>query len=361
MQFMICEDANADGLIEGEQHNTYDINFYGPNTMIGSLYLAALRAAEEMAREVGDLPFADRCRKIYQRGREKTVRELFNGEYFVQKVDLNQHPLFQYGEGCLADQLFGEGWAHQVGLDHIYPEDTVRSALKAIWVYNWAPDVSPQNKAHPPQRWFARPGEGGLFTCTWPKSKHLGPNSVLYRDEVWTGIEYQVAGNMVWDGMLTEALAICRAIHERYHPSKYNPWNEIECGDHYSRAMASHGVFLALGGYEYNGPKQQLGFAPKITPEDFRSAFTTAEGWGTFAQKRENGVQTERIAVRYGKLPLATLRFELPEGKTLQKATVNVAGKPTQIETKTEGHKVRLTLAEPVVLNENEELTVELR
>jgi uncharacterized protein (DUF608 family) len=360
MQFMIREDGNGDGLVEGQQHNTYDINFFGANTMVGSLYLAALRAAEEMAREVGDLPFATQCREIYDRGRVKSVEELYNGEYFIQKVDLNQHPQHQYGEGCLADQLFGDGWAHQVGLENVYPEDKVRSALKAIWVYNWAPDIAPQNKAHPPQRWFARPGEAGLFICTWPKSKHLGPESVMYRDEVWTGIEYQVAGNMVWEGMLTEALAICRAVHERYHPAKYNPWNEIECGDHYSRAMASHGVFIALGGYEYHGPKQQLGFAPKITPEDFRSAFTTAESWGTFAQKRENGTQTERIAVRQGKLPLKTLRFELPEGKTLQKATVTLAGKPVAAEAKAEGRNVSVTFTGPLVVNANEELAVEL-
>jgi hypothetical protein len=125
--------------------------------------------------------------------------------------------------------------------------------------------------------------------------------------------------------------------------------------------MASHGVFLALCGYEYHGPKRQLGFAPKITPDDFRGAFTTAEGWGTFAQKRAGDVQTERIAIRWGKLPLATLRFELPEGKTLQKATVAVAGKPLAIEAKAEGRSVRITLAEPVVLQANEELTVELR
>ncbi|MCC6124353.1 MAG: hypothetical protein IT426_05300 [Pirellulales bacterium] len=361
MEFMILQDGDGDGLVEGQQHNTYDINFFGPNTMVGSLYLAALRAAAAMAREVGDLPFAEQCEKIYQSGREKTVAELFNGEYFIQKVDLGKYPMHQYGEGCLADQLFGEGWARQVGFEHIYPADKVRSALKAIWIYNWAPDVAPQNKAHPPQRWFARPGEAGLFTCTWPKSKHLGPKSVLYRDEVWTGIEYQVAGNMAWEGMLTEALAICRAVHERYHPSKYNPWNEIECGDHYSRAMASYGVFLALSGYEYFGPKRQLGFAPKITPEDFRGAFTTAEGWGTFAQKRAGGVQTERIEVRWGKLPLKTLRFELPEGLELQKATVAAAGKPLTAQARAEGRSVQITLADPVVLSKGEVLTVELR
>jgi len=366
LEFMIRQDGNADGLVEGEQHNTYDINFYGPNTMVGSLYLAALRAGEEMAREVGDTAFAATCRKIFEAGQKNTVEQLFNGEYFIQKVDLKKYPKHQYADGCLADQLFGQGWAHQLALGHVYPEDKVRSALKAIWKYCWAPDVGPQNKAHPPQRWFARPGEAGLFTCTWPKSKHLGPESVLYRDEIWTGIEYQVAGNMVWDGMVTEALAICRGVHERYHPAKHNPWNEIECGDHYSRAMASHGVFLALCGFEYHGPKGHLGFAPKITPDDFRAAFTAAEAWGTLSQKRaahqaapDAAVgQVNRIEVKWGKLSLRTLAFEVPDGARVGGVKVTVAAQPVAAQARQEGRRVTVALATPAVANEGQAIEV---
>jgi hypothetical protein len=360
LEFLIEQDGNADGLIEGSQHNTYDINFFGPNTMVGSLYLAALRAAEEMAKELGDTEFAATCRTIYERGQEETVKQLFNGEYFVQKVDLAQHPKHQYADGCLADQLFGQGWAHQVGLGYVYPKETVLSALKSIWVYDWAPDVGPQNKVHPPQRWFARPGEAGLFTCTWPKSKHLGPESVLYRDEVWTGIEYQVAGNMAWDGMVTEALAICRGVHERYHPSKHNPFNEIECGDHYARSMASYGVFLALCGFEYHGPKGHLGFAPRMTPDDFQAAFTTAEGWGTMAQRREPGKQTNRIEVKWGKLAVRTLAFELPEGATVKTVAITVAGLTVESTHQQDGRRVAISLREPVVVKEGEGLEAEI-
>jgi non-lysosomal glucosylceramidase len=147
---------------------------------------------------------------------------------------------------------------------------------------------------------------------------------------VWTGIEYQVAGNMVADGMVTEALAICRGVHERYHPAKHNPWNEIECGDHYSRAMASHGVFLALCGFEYHGPKGHLGFAPKTTPADFRAAFTAAEGWGTLAQARDAAGQTNSIAVHWGKLAVKTLAFELPPGAKLESAKLTVGEKTAE-------------------------------
>ncbi len=346
VEFLMDQDGNGDGLIEGSQHNTYDINFFGANTMVGSLYLGALRAAEEMAREVGDSEFAAKCRKVFEAGSRLTVERLFNGEYFVQEVDLKKHPKHQYGDGCLSDQLFGQGWAHQVGLGYLYPREKVLSALRAVYVYNWAPDIGPQNAAHPPQRWFARPGEAGLFTCTWPKSKHLGPDSVLYRDEVWTGIEYQVAGHMVWEGMLTEALAICRGVHERHHPSRHNPWNEVECGDHYARAMASYGVFLALCGFNSHGPGGHVGFAPRFKPEHFRAAFTTADGWGAYEQKREGDTMTATLAVKWGGVRVKTFSLELPAGSRLERALATLDGRPVRLDARQEERRVLMTLGD---------------
>ncbi len=325
LQFLIQEDGNADGLLEGRQHQTYDQDYYGANTMVGSLYLGALRAGEEMAREMGDAEFASTCRTIFETGSRNSVERLFNGEYFVQDVDLEQHPDWQYGDGCLADQLFGQGWAHQVGLGYVYPQETVLQALESIWKYCWAPDIALQNQRHEPERWFAYPGEAGLFTCTWPKSRHMGPRSTRYRNEVWTGIEYQVANHMASEGMLTEALAICRAVHDRYHPAKRNPFNEIECGDHYARALASWGVLIGLSGFEYHGPKGRIGFAPRITPEDFRAAFTGAEAWGSLAQVREGNRQTDTIAVAWGRLPVREVTLALDPGQQARTVTVDGA------------------------------------
>ena len=183
---------------------------------------------------------------------------------------------------------------------------------------------------------------------------------MLYRDEVWTGIEYQVAGHMIWEGMLTEGLAICRAVHDRYHPAKRNPYNEVECGDHYARALASWGVFTALAGYEYHGPKGYLAFAPRITPEHFRSAFTAAEGWGTFKQKRERHIQKERIGVRWGKLRLKTLAFTLPDACSSAKAEVKAAGKPIDASCTLADGRATVSLARELTLNENEELEIDL-
>ena len=358
IQYLILQDANDDGLIEGEQHNTYDINFYGPNPMIGSLYLGALRAAEEMARELGEADFADKCRAIFESGRKLSVERLFNGEYLIQIVDLEEHPKHQHGDGCLSDQLFGQGWAHQVGLGYIYPEPVVNSTLESIWKYNWAPDIAAQNKAHPPQRWFAYNGEAGLFTCTWPKGKHLGPDSVLYRDEIWTGIEYQVAGHMAWEGMITEALAICRGIHERYHPAKHNPFNEIECGDHYARGMASWSVLTGLCGFEYHGPRRHLGFSPRMNANDYRSAFTAAEGWGTLSQKREASKQANRVEVAWGSVRIKSLAFDLPEGAKATRVTVTLGADVLATNVSQEGGRILVTLQDECLVGEGDCLEV---
>jgi non-lysosomal glucosylceramidase len=359
-EFLIGRDANSDGIIEGRQPQTYDEDFYGANTMVGSLYLGALRAAEEMAREMGDQAFAGECRRIFERGSRRSVQLMYNGEYYVQKVDLEEHPEWQYGDGCLSDHMFGQGWAHQVGLGYLYPPDTVRSSLASIWKYNWAPDVGPQNRAHDPERWFAYPGEAGLFTCTWPKGGRPRPHPTRYRNEIWTGIEYQVAGHMVWEGMLTEALALCRGVHERYHPSKHNPWNEIECGDHYARSMASWGVLVALAGFECHGPKAHLGFAPRITPEDFRCAYTAAEGWGSYAQKRTGTSQTHTVEVRRGSVPVRTLALAVPKGATLRDARATVGGSVVAATPTQDEQRVTLTLAQAVTLEAGSALTVEL-
>jgi hypothetical protein len=360
LEFLIKEDANEDGILEGKQHNTFDIDFYGANPMIGSLYLAALRAAEEMATELGDDTFAKKCRAIFDSGMTYTEKNLFNGEYFIQTVDHKKHPDAQYGDGCLSDQVFGQGWAYQTGLGTVYPKDMTKSAIEAIWKYNWAPDIAPQNAVHKPERWFARPGEAGLFTCTWPKSKHMGKKSVRYRNEIWTGIEYQVAGHMAWEGMVTEALAICRGIHERYHPSKHNPFNEIECGDHYARGLASWGVLLGLCGFQYHGPKGKFGFAPRITPDDFKAPFTAAEGWGTIAQTRKPGKQINTIQLKQGRLSIKEIQLELAQKKRIKTAKAAINGKGLLTMTKQTGNKVSIEIPRHTLIQTGQILKIEM-
>jgi uncharacterized protein (DUF608 family) len=353
LEFSIRKDGDNNGLIECEQHNTFDINYYGPNTFVGALYLAALRAGEEMARVMGDLPFARHVRAIYEKGRDLTLERLWDGEYFFQVVDLKKHPAHQYAHGCLSDQVFGANWARMVGLGHLYPADETRTALESIWKYNWAPDIGPYNQVHKPFRWFISAGQAGLFTCTWPKSEYLDQGT-LYREEVWTGTEYQVASHMIWEGMVTEGLAICRAVHDRYHPDNFNPYNEIECGDHYARAMASWGVFLAVCGFEYDGPRGHIGFSPRLSPENFKAAFVGAEGWGSFEQSQSGSEFKAALVVRHGRLRLASLSLQLPEGRKIEGVRATYQGNSLEVLPELPDSRVLLKLNRDILLEAGE-------
>src|SRR5881397_3957504 len=91
--------------------------------------------------------------------------------------------------------------------------------------------------------------------------------------------------HLLYEGMIREGLSIIRGIHDRYDGKRHNPWNEVECGDHYARALASWGCLIALSGFVYDGPAGRLGFAPRWQQENFKAFFTAAEGWGSLSQK----------------------------------------------------------------------------
>jgi non-lysosomal glucosylceramidase len=321
-EWLIAKDGDGDGLIASNQHNTLDTDWYGPVAWLSGLYLGALLAAAALADQAGDPGFAAKCRAIVERGQQQFLAGLFDGEYFINRPDPKHLDAINSGTGCHIDQVMGQGWAFQVGLPRVLPEKETVSALKSLWHYNFTPDVGPYRAAYKAGRWYAMPGEAGLLMCTFPRSdwdytqaKGKGPEwAAGYFNECMNGFEYQVAGHMLWEGLVTEGLAITRAVHDRYHAARRNPFNEVECGDHYARSMASYGVFLAACGFECDGPRGHLGFAPRLTPDNFRAAFTVPEGWGSFSQKFEGSALTAELALKWGRLRLKTLSLQLPEG-----------------------------------------------
>lgn len=325
IQFIIGEDKNKKGLLEGQQTNTLDAAWYGPMGWISSLYLGALASAKQMALEMGDTAFAYECNTLLEKGRLNIVNEVYNGEYFIHKPDYKNHPkAINSNDGCHIDQVLGQSFASQLGVpERVVPQKETKSALESIWKYNFAPDAFAYQEAHKAikgPRIYAAEGEAGTLMCTWPKggSEKAVPGMELreeypdhwsgpgiYFDECMNGFEYQVAVHMVWEGLLEKGLATAKVIHDRYSAKKRNPFNEVECSDHYSRSMASYGMLLAVSGFDYHGPKGYIKFDPKLTPEDFKVPFTVAEGWGTFEQKRSGDKQTNSITLGYGSAALS--------------------------------------------------------
>ncbi len=309
-------DADGDGVLDGEQPNTYDIAFYGTNIFIGGLWLAALRAAEEMAILAGENELAAEWRALFERGRDTYDRLLWNGEYYIQILGPDDPREQQYLTGCLADQLMGQWWAHQLGLGHILPEEHVKRTLRSIVTYNTREgfhDYDPEERA------FADGDDQGLVIIAWPEGGRP-ERPTRYHDEVWTGIEYQVAAHCIHEGLVEEGLRILEAARNRYDGVKRNPYNDIECGDHYARAMSGWTVLEALAGYRYDASMGSLTLVPAVAAEPWRGPFIAGTAWGSATVELDGNASLE---VRFGEVELRSLT--LPEASSGKTVTLNDA------------------------------------
>ncbi len=370
-------DADKDGVMEGMQHNTYDIEFYGPNTMMGSLYLAALRAAQKMAEKLDEYDKAREYLELFNKGSKWTDKNLFNGEYYEQKVNptaykiwpkhyqkmteghgkddlFKEWPKWQYGRGCLSDQMIGQWYAGMLGLGYLFKPSNVKKALNSVFRYNWKPDLSD----HPCLlRVYAVNEEAGLVICTWPKGERPG-YAFYFADEVWCGIEYQVASNMIYEGMLKEGLSIVKGVRERHRGDRRNPWDEFECGHHYARSMASYAVLLALTGFRYSAPQKYLKFAPKVNKENFRTFFSTATGWGLYSQKMDHEGAEFSLKLEYGSLRLDML--ELPKVEARKNAlTVSLNGRKIDAKIKKTRDSIKVLL-ESTLIKKGQTLSIKI-
>ncbi len=300
-------DPQHNGVLSEPHHNTYDIEFWGPDAMCTSFYLGALNAACKMAKAVNE--DCSLYRSLLRKGRKYTNNNLFNGEYYYQKVQWkeleaespleNKHitgrsylpevvelfkkegPRHQYGNGCLSDGVLGSWMARVCGLYDVLDEEKVESHLKSVYKYNLKSDLF--DHANPQRPGFAAGHEGGLLLCTWPRGDKPSLPFV-YSDEVWTGIEYQVASHLIMHGMIEEGLDVVRKCRDRYDGRVRNPFNEYECGNWYARAMSSYALLQALTGARYDAVQKILYLEPRLKG-DFRSFLCTATGYLTVGVK----------------------------------------------------------------------------
>lgn len=311
--------GKADGILEGVQYNTLDRIWYGKITWISGLYAAALKAGAEMASEMDDRRFEKECSKIASLAYKNISEQLYEGEYFIHERDPEHMDTPNTNIGCHTDQLLGQYWSKQVGLGDILPNDKVKSALKAIVKYNYVENYGDYltNADIPIKRWYADYDEPGIIMCTFPKGggdqapgeiKNEWEKTIVgYFSEMWTGQEHQLAATLLSEGLVEEALKVEKAVHTRYSPNRRNPYNEIEYGNHYTRAMSGYAPFVSASGFSYKGPKNAIGFDPKINSENFKSAFITGTGWGSFKQKRILNRQTNKLILNYGTLKLSEI------------------------------------------------------
>jgi hypothetical protein len=175
-----------------------------------------------------------------------------------------------------------------------------------------------------------------------------------------SGFEHQVASHLMAEGMTDEALVLTRAIHDRYHAAKRNPYNEIECSDHYARAMASYGTFISACGFEYHGPNGYIRFAPKWSADNFKAPFTAAEGWGSYSQKRPGNSQVHTIEVKYGILQLSELGFDWKVGLPPRKSIVTAGNEQIAHELSISATAVRIKLSRKVVVKAGQQMIISI-
>ncbi len=315
-------DPRGKGLVEEPHHNTYDIEFWGPDGMCTSFYLGALDAFCRMGKfmKINISSY----QKLYEKGRKYMESELYNGEYFIQQIQFKglnapdpveaakksfggeysaeaiallqkEGPKYQYGKGCLSDGILG-GWiAMMCGLDNPVDNNKVKSHLLSVHKYNLKKNLS--EHANPQRPAYAVGEEGGLLLCTWPKGGKLSLPFV-YSDEVWTGIEYQVASHLMLMGNVEEGLEIVRTCRNRYSGKTRNPFNEYECGSWYGRALSSYGLLQGLTGVRYDAVDKKLYVDSKVG--DFTCFIAAETGFGNVYFR--NGKVA--MDVVYGKIPV---------------------------------------------------------
>ena len=339
-------DPDHQGSLFEPHHNTYDIEFWGPDCMCTSIYLGALAAMAQMAGALGETADAEFYGELAHRSARYMEEHLFNGEYFQQKVqylglkntsfatmvaNVDEHssemqrllkregPKYQYGNGCLSDGVIGAWMARIYGIETPLAREHVRKTLQAIFQHNFKTDLSEHANAQRPG--YAMGHEPGLLLCTWPRGdKPTLP--FVYSDEVWTGIEYQVASHLISEGLVKEGLTIVKALRSRYDGRVRNPWNEYECGNYYARAMASYALLPALAGFRYSAALKTIWFGPQLSVRPYKTFFSTASGFGVIA------LEARAIHIQMIEGELALQKLVLTggaESKTLEwKTTVRV-------------------------------------
>lgn len=311
------------GALEEPHHNTYDIEFWGADGMCTSIYTAALQSMVQMGKALNE--DISHYESLLTKSKDYMENRLYNGEYFIQNIQwqglqspdpitiaeknwnsdyseearailMKEGPKYQYGEGCLSDGIIGCWMALVAGMDEPIDREKVKNHLNSIYKYNLRKDLS--DHANPQRPTYGLGKDGGVLLCTWPKGGKLSLPFV-YSDEVWTGIEYQVAAHLIFESEVEKGLDIVRTIRKRYDGKVRNPFNEYECGGWYARALSSYSLLQALTGVRYDAVDKTLFIDSKIG-NDFKTFLSTNTGFGTVEMQKGKPI----IHIVYGDMEI---------------------------------------------------------
>jgi uncharacterized protein (DUF608 family) len=304
-------DPGETGILSGRQHQTLDMELFGPNSWLGTMYVAALLAMARMAEALGEPELAEKCGRLGRAGAAHIDDKLYNGRYYFQAIDLDDKSVlapfdtgrnagvladsfmsaywsdefgeikYQFAEGCISDQILGQWHAEVAGLGGFLDPAKVKSALGAVYAENFRPTMRDHFN---PCRNYAYEDEGGLLIASYPEGVRQPMVAAPYAEEVWTGVEYASASHMIMHGLIEEGLAVVRAARDRYDGARRNPWNDIECGSYYARSMSAWQLVNAWAGLNADAVEGTLRFEPKATG-DFRLFWSAGRGWGELVRR----------------------------------------------------------------------------
>jgi len=317
-------DPDKTGVITGRQHHTLDVELFGANAWLTGFYLAALKAAAEMARAVGEEETAEDYLSVLKKGSAFVEKELFNGRHYIQKINLTDKSVldpykendaevmkywndekgelkYQYAGGCEIDQNLAQWHASIIGLGDIFDPINRKKAARAIYELNF----KSMREVFNPCRIFAVNDESGVVICEWDKNEYKPAIPLPYTEECMTGFEYAFAGLLLQEGYLKEGFEIIGSIRDRYDGKKRNPFAEIECGSSYARSMASFALIPVLSGMTFDMTEGYVGFEPLVNRDDCCFPWFVADGWGTLKITKDSIT----MKILDGKVQLKRLSF----------------------------------------------------
>ncbi|MCL2708170.1 MAG: glycoside hydrolase family 116 protein, partial [Defluviitaleaceae bacterium] len=319
-------DANKDGIMEGRQHHTLDMELFGENAWLSGMYLGGLAAGAELAEIVGDTDARDEFKSVYSSGVRILNDRLYNGRYFFHDIDIKDKTMldrfssdgsmiggdvyssywngergelkYQIGDGCGIDQMLAQWHANLIGLGRIFDKEKTRTALESVYRHNFIKDM----RAHVnPCRVYCLNDERGLIIASYPEESVKPAIPAPYSEETMNGFEYQAAALMIQEGMEEEGLECVEAVRERYDGRRRNPWNEFECGSNYARSMASYSLLLAYSGFKYDAALCYIGFDPLNRENGFKCFWSLDGCWG----RVEYGEKSVTIELLFGEIELS--------------------------------------------------------